>query len=305
MTTKVFSTGICPHPLVNDDYHAATFDSDGNQHLSSSRAKGIMHKSFFVGGTSASEKGSKIHQMIDDLITHGEHDVIQQTARKGTKAYHAQLADLEEKYPKRNFTLCTASEYTTISTAYLQVQAIVNTLKDAPTLVERSFFVDTRDLVSYADRTGNYLAKFLGAHALKARPDLLVKQPSGKWTLIDFKTTAKQTLGQMEQQSWFLDYFFSLAFYKLVLEICGYTIADNAFIYFLPSSGSVHGCLISVNLTDLDLIKKCMLERYMSHNRMFVDYETSYKSMQNFTPMEMVTTEWGIKFKDVKHDGYN
>ena len=244
----VYYSGTTDYEILSKEYFGETHDSNNHVHHSSSHIKKMATQSWF-SGSAATQIGQKIHGMLEDMLAGKSHDVVLQEGAKNTAKYLAQKQALDER--GLPYTLCTKTDYGKLVARKKQTQGLVRSLSAIDVAVEPIVLVDQEVVEKTQDKSP--LLQWARAVAMKARPDLLIKQVDGSFVLADWKTTSERSLSGILKQLSQMDYVFSLCWYRDALRCLGVDVQSKVKFYFLPDDQDMGYIPITVNLDDPEI----------------------------------------------------
>ena len=232
------------------NYHSAMTDPHGQLYYSSTQVKNLCNLQR-KSDSAAKTLGNHTHKMAEAMLLGTHHELVQQVAKKNSKAYNEQKASLDAA--GKSYSLLTKTEFDLVTMRKSQITPLVQGLRHNSILVESIGLVSS----GTPKKTLTGLDSWAQPLAMKARPDLLIKDIDKEvWTIADWKTTSETSLPGIIRQIHSYNYYFSLVWYATVLQTLGYTINTKALLLVLPPKGE----LITLQL---DLAQPAMAERYI------------------------------------------
>ena len=210
-------------------YHDRLFDAEGCPFLSSTTVKSLFNKSWSKD-TAATLIGERVHEMLNDMANGIDFNVVSAINRKNSKAYAAEveLLEAEAKRANKKLILCNKTDFASLSPSYHVGQKFLASIKHTKKYPEAMAFVSAKEVA--AVKASSLSPEFAELHewivkskcGVKCAPDLLVQQLAAKQLQIyDYKRSAKRSLNEIYGQIHYLNYSFSMFYYRYVLELIG------------------------------------------------------------------------------------
>ena len=226
-------------PVTDDEYLTLDEGYDKTPIISASAIKRLITQDFQGPHSKIAELGNTVHAFLSRYCDEDGYKVLGpfigadgRAIRANSKEYQARMEETEAKYGRGNFSVLNNTDFNAAKSTLTGAKEYLDALKadegnveitSEQTLVIGKNFTTNKCITPAAETLRQFILPLFPDHHIKSKIDLLimVRDPMGKmhYNIVDWKTTSKKTLPDIKRQVLWLEDWFQLQFYAMVVEM--------------------------------------------------------------------------------------